>query len=91
MIAMAKRKSLDKMTPIELKTFENRLRRMASRQGYELSKSRLRDPRAIGYGGYMIIDASTNHVAAGGHPHAHTMSLDEIEAWLLSDRPATRK
>jgi hypothetical protein len=88
---MAKRKPLDKMTPIEFKTFENRLRRMALRQGYELNKSRLRDTRAIGYGGYMIIDASTNHVVAGAHPHSHSMSLDEVEAWLLSERPAPRK
>jgi hypothetical protein len=88
---MAKRKSLDKMTPVEFKTFENRLRRMASRQGYELNKSRLRDPRAIGFGGYMIIDASTNHVVAGAHPHAHSMSLDEVETWLLSERPGLRK
>ena len=37
------------------KARENRLRRKAERQGYEMRKSRLRDPRAIGYGTYQLI------------------------------------
>lgn len=38
------------------KVRENRLRRMAARQGLTLQKSRLRDPRAIGYGLYQLGD-----------------------------------
>src|SRR5215210_2836640 len=38
------------------KVCENRLRRMAQRQGLELRKSRVRDPRAIDYGKYWLVD-----------------------------------
>ena len=62
---------------------ENRLRRMADRQGLRLVKSRRRDPRAVDYGGYMLVDIATNAVVAGtgaiGRPH---WSLDDVEEWL---------
>ncbi|HWK18748.1 MAG TPA: hypothetical protein VNR66_14950, partial [Solirubrobacteraceae bacterium] len=55
------------------RTREQRLRRMADRQGLRLEKSRTRDPRAIDYGGWMIVDLATNAVVAGtgalGRPH----------------------
>jgi hypothetical protein len=67
---------------------ENRLRRMAERQGLALRKSRRRDPRAIDYGGWMIVDAFTNTVVAGtegiGRPH---WSLDDVERYLEGDDP----
>ena len=44
---------------------ENRLRRMADRQGFQLVKSGRRDPRAIDYGKFMLIDPNTNTVVAG--------------------------
>ena len=56
---------------------ENRLRRMAERQGLQLQKSRRRDPRAVGYGTWQIVDPQGNRVASG--------SLDEVEAWLTSE------
>ena len=34
------------------KVWENRIRRMAARQGLRLEKSRRRDTRAVGYGTY---------------------------------------
>jgi hypothetical protein len=65
---------------------ENRLRRMADRQGLRLVKSRRRDPRAVDYGGYMLVDQATNAVVAGvgalGRP---VWDLDQVEAWLTSD------
>jgi hypothetical protein len=61
---------------------ENRLRRMAKRQGLMVVKSRRRDPRAIDYGGYMILDARTNLVVAGGSPQAFSLDLDEVEDHL---------
>jgi hypothetical protein len=64
------------------KVLENRLRRAAERQGYRLSKSRRRDPRAIDYGGYMVIDVQTNGVVAGATPHAYSMDLDGVEEFL---------
>ena len=41
---------------VEEKIRENRLRRMARRQGLELIKSRTRDPWAVDYGSYTLID-----------------------------------
>lgn len=66
---------------------ENRLRRMADRQGYALRKSRRRDPRALDYGTYMLVDRAGNFVVAGadigGHPGS--MYLDDVEAVLTGD------
>jgi hypothetical protein len=66
------------------KVRENRLRRMAERQGYQLVKSRRRDPRAWDYGTWGIIDPFTNawvlHDFATGRGYG--LDLDEIEAWL---------
>lgn len=61
---------------------ENRVRRMAERQGLTLSKSRRRDPKALDFGGYMLINASTNTVVAGSDPSPYSLSLDEAEGWL---------
>jgi len=56
---------------------ENRLRRMATRQGLQLVKSRRRDPRALDYGTYWLVDASSVEVASG--------DADAIEAWLRGE------
>jgi len=60
------------------KVRENRLRRAAERQGLLLKKSRRRDPRAIDYGTYMVVDAVTNTLTAG-----ERMTLDEVE-WCIT-------
>jgi hypothetical protein len=65
----------------EEKIRENRLRRMAQRQGLMLSKSRRRDPRATDYGTYMLVD-STNGMVAYGLQSGYGLDLDEIEAAL---------
>jgi hypothetical protein len=59
------------------KVRENRLRRMASRQGLQLMKSRRRDPRALDYGTYWLVDASGVEVARG--------DVDAIEARLTGE------
>jgi len=71
------------------KVRENRLRRMAQRQGLRLEKSRRRDPRAFDYGGYMLIDDYHNFTVYGGGPMAYSASLDDIEA-VLQQRPRNR-
>jgi hypothetical protein len=53
---------------------ENRLREAVARQGYRLSRSRRRDPRAVDYGRYTI----TNGTAT---PVAELPNLDAVEAW----------
>jgi N-dimethylarginine dimethylaminohydrolase len=68
------------------KVRENRIRRMAERQACRLEKSRRRDPNAIDYGGYMLIDSERNTIVVGGSPRPYTATLDEIEAWLTGGR-----
>ena len=67
------------------KVRENRLRRMAARQGLVLKKSRRRDPRALGYGGYMLVDAFTNSVVAGELDSPRALTLDDVEAYLAGE------
>ena len=64
------------------KVRENRLRRAGHRQGLTLAKSRRRDPRATGYGTYMLVNARTNMVVASGSQSGYGMSLDAIEEQL---------
>jgi hypothetical protein len=68
-----------------------RLRRAARRRGLDLRKARTRDPRDIEYERWMIIDTYRNAVIAGtdldGRPN---MTLDEVEAWLMSQVPGRR-
>ena len=72
------------------KVRENRLRRMAERQGLALRKSRRRDPRALDYGVYYVADARTNMLDQRVDQRAG-LTLDEVEALLTGeyDREAT--
>jgi hypothetical protein len=49
----------------ERKVAENRLRRIAARQGLRLVKSRRRDPRALAHGTYQLVDTRTRALVAG--------------------------
>jgi hypothetical protein len=61
---------------------------MLARQGYTLSKSRRRDPRAFDFGRYVIIDPQTNGIVAGVIAGQYGMDLDEAEEWALEgERP----
>lgn len=62
------------------KVRENRLRRMAQRQGLLLEKSRLRDTRAIGYGTYRLSDPAVGVPVA--RESGYGMSLDQVERVL---------
>lgn len=65
------------------KTREDRLRRVAERQGLRLVKSRRRDPRAIDYGTYALADDDGNWVMlASWWSSTHGHSLDDIELAL---------
>lgn len=57
----------------DLKVRERRLRRMADRQGYTLTKSRRRDPRATDFGKYKL---------SRGAAVSKLLTLDEVEARL---------
>jgi hypothetical protein len=64
------------------KVRENRLRRMAKRQGLDLVKSRRRDPYATDYGTYGLVDPQTNSWASYAGSSGYGMSLDDIERAL---------
>lgn len=60
---------------------ENRLRRTARRRGLTLIKSRCREPRAIGYGGFGLLNERRFWVF-GDAPYAFAATLDDIEDYL---------
>ena len=60
------------------KVRENMLRRIASRQGLRLQKSRQRDPMALDYGKYSLVNGRPGHI----HVFIGQGDLDQIEEWL---------
>ena len=65
------------------KVRENRLRRMANRQGLILRKSRRFDPRATDYGLYALLDAQTGGLIHRDNVNSvYALTLDEVEGWL---------
>jgi hypothetical protein len=72
------------MTPdTHVKVRENRLRRKALRRGLRLTKSFRRDPYALDYGLFALVDMRTDALvnpSLYGHPHAWT--LDVVEDYL---------
>jgi hypothetical protein len=80
------------------KVRENRLRRMAARQGLALRKPRRRDTRALDYGELWLLRVWVEHegrVVPLPDPEGTDgwlgpfRSLDELETWLEAD-PQTR-
>jgi hypothetical protein len=68
------------------KARENRLRRMADRQGMKLVKSRSRDPRAIDYDCWALADLASGGIVFGvGAIGRFNASLAEIETYLTRD------
>jgi hypothetical protein len=61
---------------------ENRLRRIAKRQGLELHKSRTRTKGAWDYGLWMITDEASKVVAGAGAGGRPELTLDDVEVWL---------
>ena len=72
------------MTP---RNREARLRRRSQAMGLHLMKNRSRTPGDPTYGGYMLVDAETNAVVAGGSPIPFSLYLDDAEWWLDGLRP----
>jgi hypothetical protein len=72
---------------INEKARENRLRRIAERHGYRLTKSRSRDPQACDYGLYGVLDVRTNGAVnpALANRWVHSWTLDHVEEWLTSE------
>lgn len=69
---------------MEEKARENRVRRMAERQGLSLRRSRRRDPYATGFGNYWLVDEQDIQIIGD----RSGVSLDEIEEYLMDlERP----
>jgi hypothetical protein len=65
---------------------ELRIRRMAERQGLALRKSRRRDPHALDYASWWVIDPALRRIVAGDR---WGIDLDSVESWLRTS-PAER-
>lgn len=76
---------VNEMTDTEFKILENRLRRAARRQGMQLVKSRSRDPRAIDYAGYMLVDIESGGVVAGELGSPRVLSTRDVALHLWGD------
>ena len=68
------------------KVRENRARRVLSRRGFVLYKSRRRDKNAPDYGGYMICEDYSNIVVSGCTNFAYSDSLVDVEAFILREK-----
>lgn len=64
--------------PDDEKIRENRLRRVAARQGIVFRRSRRRDTRALDFGVIYLIDADRNFLLATCD------DLDQAEDWLTA-------
>lgn len=73
---------------------EQRVRRMAERQGLKLVKSRRRDPKALDYNKYVLVDARDGHVVYGracpefsfNPGDLNTATLGDCEQYLNEER-----
>jgi hypothetical protein len=58
--------------------------------GYRLEKSRARDPDALTYGGYHIVDVEIGGLVAGwgNAGRGFSFTLNDVEAWLVEPEQA---
>jgi len=70
----------------DLVTRENRSRRAAERRGMTLVKIRRRDPRALGYGRWLLTGPDGALLIGDERTGA---SLDEVERYLAGERQAS--
>jgi hypothetical protein len=70
------------LTPTQFKAVENKLRRAARRQGMELEKHRVKDPRAIGFGTYRLVgdDGKVRHQK--DHKYGYGLTLHDVASIL---------
>ena len=70
------------------KVQENALRRLAERRGFQIVKSRSRDPRALDYGRYKIVEVATGITVAGDNGRGGcAYTFDQAEEYLAASRP----
>jgi hypothetical protein len=59
---------------------------MADRQGLRLEKSRRRDPNALTFGTYQLVDEFSNTLVLGDKKRGYGLDLEAVEQYLLGDR-----
>jgi hypothetical protein len=64
------------------KAAENRLRRAATRRGLRIEKSKLRDPGAIGFNTWQIVDAETGRIVHSNGKTGYGLSLADVARLL---------
>jgi hypothetical protein len=69
---------------VQERSIEQRLRRMADRQGLALQRSRRRDPHALGFGTYQLVN-ERGRVVAGDRQRGYGLTLDQVEAFLTGE------
>ena len=67
------------------KVLEEQLRQRLARMGYNLVRSRTRNPRDITFGGYMIVHAPDGRVMAG---RGFGLRLEDVAAWIIATGPS---
>jgi hypothetical protein len=74
------------------KVKENRLRRKLDRMGFQLRKSKRKDPDAVDFGKYVIFEPGTTW-SVYGNKKTFDLSLDNVEVWIRqhTSRPASDK
>ena len=82
---------MKKIQPVDV--IEHRLRLTLKRRGYRLIKSRRRDPLALDFGGYMIVDSQTGFPVEGGggntsFRNGYELSLDNVQEWVAGMKAA---
>jgi len=70
---------------------EARLRGDCERRGWRLMRSRRSEEGGSDSGGFMIVDALTGTVLAGGRPRAFSMTIDEVGDYLAARSKGTRQ
>lgn len=64
---------------------ESRVRRLARREGYQLRRSRIRNPDHPAHGMYAVVSPYINGVVFGCGSWGFDASLAECETWLTGD------
>jgi hypothetical protein len=64
------------------------LRRKAARRGYRLERCRRRDPLALGFGLYRLVDTKTGKMYGADAPGDYGLTLDLVQAIINAGRLA---
>jgi hypothetical protein len=81
------------MTPTQIKIYENQLRRAADRQGLRLTKSRSRDPKAVDFDRWALLDIVNGGAVnpAIAERWIWSWTLDQVRDYLKGGEDGQRR